>query len=331
MSKILLSLAILSFGFVVSANEADVWMSKASVELKDELKKVSLAVDEYCSGSIEIEELQKSLAPCMQTWQRFSVINIAPTQERLYKMSFQFFPDKKGRIEKKLTSYLVNGLEVDEKGIANRVSFLVGGVSALEVLLFEDREVFKKTIKGNKDSFCKLLKNIPENLLVKQVLFEEDLKVHRSQGDEKTWDADILNSLIFSLEEIKKSKIDYPINFEKKHIFPHRFESQRSKASLENIKNNTIASRELFEAIFKGPLLAKNEFETIDFANKSYEQILDILSSFDKPLTELEVDADDFARVEKLKQTVSFLISLLKRRVAVSLGLPLYFNGTDGD
>ncbi|MCJ8275705.1 MAG: hypothetical protein HRT44_04425 [Bdellovibrionales bacterium] len=335
-----LLLGFKSYGSSVEVTEK--WLKDQSSDLKNELIVFNELVNNKCIAAEIIDigkkvqlskQLKVSFDRLMAKWQRQAVISLKPTQLNKYKSSIQFYPDTKGRIKKKLIEYLREQDSIDVDFLKGTV-FYSAGLSALEMLLYDESESFQTIALENTKVFCGLVINIPLHLVDKQLEYEKELDKYLGQISQVEIEEDLLNTLIFSLEEIKKLKLSRPINVETSLVKVKRFESYRSQNTKNNLINNFLAQKALLDLVYQPWLLeleTQTANSTYDLVNLGYERVLDDLGSLERPLSDLTAEHSDYENMVRLSNNTTALIQVLKRQMAPQLDISLQFNGADGD
>jgi predicted lipoprotein len=318
---------------VFSAN-SEVYTLQSSNHLRFNLEKLSQAATKFCQNQMDSSsELKLNFSNSMASWQVFSILDLEPLKSERYKVTFQFFPDKKSRIKKMLVKSLNSNKLFTAESLKDELFYTVG-LSALELLIFDTDPIFTKQIRMNPETYCSLIKSIPNFLIHKQLELEKNLNSYFKVSDEKLIIEELFNSLLFSLELILKDKITRPVRYEEKRVFNKRFESYRSSNSLKNIKNNLKSQLMIINETFIPLLLNENSIKAIkekELILRGYEKTLSLTLEFNEPLHKMNVESIDFERFEELRKMVSALKSILQNQISKTLKIPLQFNGADGD
>lgn len=331
-----------SISFGENVNIEANWVLKESNNFKKALQNFELEALNKCQASsinssndwvLLKESLKETFDLVMMQWQRLSVLSIKPILADNFKVSVQFFPDKKSRIKKKLMEYLRTEKKVDLSFVQGSI-FYATGISALEMILFDEQESFIDLRLSHKEAFCGFVTNIPRHLYVQQEKFEGEFNSYINSISTEDFQDDLYNSILFSLEEIKKNKMDRQVNLETSKIFNKRFESYRSSNTLNNLKNNFKAQKDLLDLVFIPRLLKINDKESanmVNVLNEGYVKIIQDLDGFESDLVSMNASSKDYLHFEKLRNNSVVLLSIIKNQVAPKLKISIQFNGADGD
>ncbi len=319
-------------------------------KLADTSLQLSQAAQSFCISPDEEKFLRLRLAyhSAMDAWMGIQHIRFGPANEDVRSYKIQFWPDKKGVVNRHLKKFLVmmeNGVASPEKLQAGSVA--IQGFPAIEQLLYSQSQAL---LPQNEQSGmrCLLLEWITANLSqVTHMILQEWQspygyrhivntagKENEIYFSEKEVTQDLLTSWHAQLQFIDELKISAPLGKNEKKARYRRAESWRSERSLRNIKMNLQALRQLYHG--KGcsgfHSLAQNENRALTETLKyQFHRIMKTAQSISSPLTQSVLDSHQRTRIEAFREELKLLRQLVETQLTAALGINIGFNAFDGD
>ncbi len=304
--------------------------------MHDSSAALEAAVKEHCAIDAEqpatLISAQEAWRLTMANWEAVQWAQFGPILENNDHWKIQFWPDKKNIVARKVTSALASDDPITVATITD-ASVVVQGLSALELLLFDDKFAPKLATKEAK--LCELTVAIAsryEQTSAKIVAEWQDINpANLSQ-------ADILQSLLTHVEKIKIDKLGLVLGKKTRNQVANGYfaESWRSKQSFANIQANFFAIKALLGANHSGFGLAKylnalGHPEVADALVTKVDAILTTLETFQQPLMIAVKDPESKSQVEILYQQIEQFNEQLRNDLVPALGIALGFNANDGD
>ncbi|WP_281645744.1 imelysin family protein [Parendozoicomonas sp. Alg238-R29] len=325
--------------------------------LSQNLSLLSDHAESYCKSpsSFGLVEVQESWKAAMGSWQAASIINFGPVTLGSMAWKFQFWPDRKNLIRKKIES----AVEIANKGKkqwtdANiaKASVVARGLGGVEYLVF-DSEV--SSLAGEPVRCQYLLavigdmqrnaKRLSRGWQEGEQRYPEELKAMAQQGYEGAEELYqvsglLVSSLYASLEtSIRKLKMPYGKD-DAQSGNAYLAESWRSQTSLDHLRTTLSSSYQLYLAgeeyglddrlsgvDDEGRAIAKE----VKTAFHNAESIVNSETLKNTTLTESVKDSDKREKIAQLIDSLTNLKNLVGSQVPDKLGIPLGFNSNDGD
>lgn len=274
---------------------------------------------------------QNSWRHLMNSWMAAEVINFGPVQQDNMAWRFQFWPDKKNLIKRKVEGFLTAHpkIETITPDTIQNASVLVQGLSAAEYLLFDPQ--LKKQQQVNKNPLrCQILSSISSNLFANSQLLAKGWQTEVITQKQSTEDniSQLLNGIATLIERSHK-KLVMPLGKQKAN--PYFAESWRSQHSLENIKHNLTSIEQLYRTLLKPLLLKKPQGQQLatqieqQFA-LTYKQTSQFEQSIFALLQQQQLD-----KTKQLANHVKQLKQLFSQQLPDKLAVIISFNANDGD
>ncbi|ROR99951.1 hypothetical protein EDC56_2586 [Sinobacterium caligoides] len=329
---------------------------------EEQTAQLSQQATAFCSDQRNpdsLETLREQWLLSMQSWQQVMAIDFGPIKEHNQAWKIQFWPDKKNLIKQKTLKLLASDSKIDGDKI-EKASVVIQGLSATEYLLYDRQSLVNaesdfnslydtSTTQGQRR--CDMLMavtdhshRVAQHMAERWVGNDEEqgyADIYRSFGEDNVDyptanDAigTLIQSMVSSLEKIKKDKIGGPLgyNAKTKLVRPYLVEAWRSQQSLQLIDANLEAIDQLLNAGLLEYISAKPG--GAELAAKIKQQLADTqfaASVIKQSLFEAVNDADGKAQTEDLYRQVTLLLRLLKKETVDTLGITLGFNSNDGD
>lgn len=302
----------------------------------------------FCNQSSDINTPRQQWRKTMDAWQDVQWVRFGPIVETNDDWKIQFWPDKKNIVARKINKILDDESSIDESVVAN-ASVVVQGLSAVELLLFDEPYVSRFSEGNLVAKQCQLLVAIANNLSsnTDKILQKwRDPKyqagwmasVHEAQdGVHANAVSDAVGAMLTQMEKVKTDKLGGPLGYKNRNRQPNGYFSEgwRSNSSLDNIKINLLTMQGLMvndDAYDLRTLLeSKGNGVIADEFQARLNDALSLLATVDKPLREAVMDVGYRPQLEELYQSIGELNTLIKTKLTVALGINLGFNSNDGD
>ena len=352
---IILTMLWLFLGSCDRTSPEEKWVSALSQHIDSSYETLhinSLALvkstEAFCNQSSDISNPRQQWRKTMGAWQDVQWVGFGPIVDANDDWKIQFWPDKKNIVARKINKILSEGSSIDEADVAE-ASVVVQGLSAVELLLFDEPYVSQFTESDLAVKQCQLLVAISHNLSSNT---DKILQKWRDTKFQASWMAtvndvqdgvhanaisDAVGAMLSQMERVKTDKLGGPLGYKNRNRQPNGYFSEgwRSSSSLDNIKSNLLTMqglmenddaydlRQLLES--KGNGVIADEFQT------RVNDALSLLATIDKPLKEAVMDVAYRPQLEELYQSIGELNTLIKTKLTVALGINLGFNSNDGD
>lgn len=290
-----------------------------------------------------LDSIRKGYHRAMDAWQGIQHIRFGPVAFYLRHHRFQLWPDKRGTGAKQLRQVLAAedaALLTPER--FRQASVAIQGLSALERLLFdaEADAFFNENGPGYR---CRLSEAIATNLATMSRRIVEEWKggeLHfreairtAPEGNDHFYSARevtgrLLNDLHTQLQVIVDLKLGRPLGQGSGRLYPRRAESWRSRRSLENVALNLASAQALYQTAFR-PLIGEPAIaEAIEVA---FAETQTAARAIEPSLYEITAAAKHRAGLERLQRAAVVLQRTIAEQLSTAIGVPLGFNGLDGD
>ncbi|MGB5832543.1 MAG: imelysin family protein [Thiohalocapsa sp.] len=296
--------------------------------------------DRFCNApdAKGLERVRRDYHQVMDAWQAVAHISFGPVELFMRRERFELWPDKHGTGARQLRALLVaQDREMLAQEAFPRGSVAVQGLPALERLLFEsdiDPASFGST--DGPGYRCALGQAIAANL---KHMAEETLDAWTSPtsnassafGSSDEVAALFLRDLRTTVQKIADLKLRRPMGKDPTRAKPERAESWRSQRSLQNIRINLQAARNLYATCF-APVVA-SEAKTPELDRRiraAFDEAIDG-TALDEPLQDLIADPARRTSLEQLLASVQTLEQMIASELPGALGLAIGFNALDGD
>lgn len=312
---------------------------------------------DQASGSFCREPMESRLSKARQehdksldAWMAVQHVRFGPVELYMRNFRIQFWPDKRGRAGKHLSSLLAaaDGDALSPDGFANG-SVAVQGFPALERLLFDDDGTLAAFTDRDSGPFrCRVLTAITANLAA----IAADLVEDWTGGDEPFRDtllspdpdgrvyaghkdvtAALLNDFATALQGIRDLKLLPALGESLERARPRLAESWRSRRSLASVVTNLEAVRTLYvgaDGIGLGQAVARDGAVDRQIRDR-LDLALDTARAVSLPLNEAVTDPVARDRIAALAGEIRGLQQTALPALVEALDMPLGFNSLDGD
>ncbi len=301
-------------------------------------------VSAQCSDSVsglDKTALQEAWRLNMRAWQQLQAINYGPVNEQNLAWKFQFWPDSKNLVAKKIRPLLAGDAELSVEKFS-KSSTVVQGLSAIEYLLFDPKLASKPP---SNEVLCGLLSMQTSQLKVNsskllqewQGSYGKQLSNYGPENvsfpDAKTAAAYIIDGQLSLLETASNKKLADALGSKRKsaRVNPYLLESWRSQNSRKNLLANLASIDLLWHRAGMKSYLENQDAK--DLANKIEAELLatqELLRadsrSFFSSLSDAEAE-----NAQAVNRSLISLTKLYKHEIPAALGIQLGFNNNDGD
>ncbi|MCX4028374.1 imelysin family protein [Endozoicomonas sp. SM1973] len=267
----------------------------------------------------------------MNSWMIAEVINFGPVQQGNMAWRFQFWPDKKNLIKRKVEGFLA--AHSQPSTIATETvktsSVLVQGLSAAEYLLFDPQLKTTQQVINNPQR-CQMLASISANLFANAQQLEKSWQTETATNKPTVEESisQLLNGMATLIERSHK-KLVMPLGKQKAN--PYFSESWRSQHSIENIKHNLISIKQLYQVQLKPLLLEKKQGNLLaEKIDQQFNFTFKLLGQFKQSLFVL-LKHQQLEQTTQLAQSLKQLKQLFSQQLPDKLGVIISFNANDGD
>ncbi|GAA6153612.1 imelysin family protein [Pseudoteredinibacter isoporae] len=313
-------------------------------------KHLAELVTEQCRGlegseageqTLDLESLQAAWRLSMRAWEQLQAINYGPINTKNLAWKFQFWPDSKNLLARKIRPLLSSEQSLTPEQF-NKASTVVQGLSAIEYLLF-DPSLNTQRVSSNR--MCDLLSLQSDQLQRHSASLLQDWQGRYGKQlnrygpenvdfpDAKTVVAHIVDGQLSLLESASNKKLADALGSKRKkaRVNPYLLESWRSQNSRQNLQANLASVDLLFHRAGLKRYLEKSGAEPlakeIELAlQKAQEHLRADHRSFFQSLQAGNID-----NAEASQQALSELAGLYKHPLPKALGIQLGFNNNDGD
>lgn len=310
--------------------------------LAEATARLDRAAQAFCAAPAadKIAPLQEAWRTGMSAWQGVQHLRFGPVEYFNRLPRFAFWPDPRNVAQRQLAD-LFEKRDAEAMTPARLVSGSVAiqGFSALERVLFDPAESAMLVV----DAFrCRWLTAVAGNVaaMAHDILADwsgppQDFarKYLKADGEGTQYHApseatlDLFKSVYAAVELVADHKLARPLADKIASAKPRLAESWRSGTSLDNVKGNLAAARDLYQSLAPGVPEAALRGEIA----RRFDQAAASANAIALPLEKAVGDAGARPAVETLRRDAQAVKRLLAEKLAPALGLPLGFNALDGD
>lgn len=291
----------------------------------------------YCDAPTEERfiTLKQAYTDAFISWQSAQHLRFGPVQYLSREHRYQLWPDKRGTVGKHLRTLMSSGELHNPDFDIRTKSVALQGFSALERVLFGDKQASKEqcilmsAIGGN-------LQEMSSGLLSNWVDGENAYLLYftRPTGTEDNlYESDqelanlLLNSLYTQLEVMVTQKLDKPLGISIEKARSKRAEAWRSQNTGAALRANLKAAQAFYLTAFSTQLPEPTHQKIQLHFSTANQQLNTIAAGLPAAVERPE----DRASVLELRQQLSALKRVVATELAQTLDLSLGFNSLDGD
>jgi len=302
---------------------------------------LAAATRAFCAAPepAKLPPLQAAWRGAMAAWQGAQHLRFGPVEYFNRLPRFAFWPDPRNVTQRQLDALFAKR---DAEAIApDRLvsgSVAVQGLSALERVLFDDKEA---GLLAREPFRCQWLTAAGGNLaaMARDILADwrdppQDFarRFVAADGAGSQYHApseatlDLFKGVYTAVELVADHKLARPMGDKPGEARPRLAESWRSDTSLDHIRANLAAARDLYRSLEPGvPAALRGDLSA------AFESAVASAAAVQGPLDAALADTARRPALEKLRADAMGLKRLLAENLAPGLGLPLGFNALDGD
>lgn len=285
---------------------------------------------DFCTEKANKQQVRASWQEAFDQWMFLQGQERGPIRALEQNWNIQFWPDKKNTTGRKMVGLLARDQPITVSEIRQQ-SVAVQGLGAMEWLLYDLSSPLSQSETDNFTA-CQLGSVIAQNLVNNSEIIYQAWTENPWRNLEQTvWLSEYI-SLLSNQLAFAESKLVRPMaNIGVPR--PYFAEAWRSRSSLRSLEKNIEALQQLYHADQNGldNLLRQRGF--IDLAERVDTQFTGLLQNWPQ-----QPDLFDFLQTKEgyrealgLKNKIEQLNYLINQEVAVSLGVVVGFNSTDGD
>ncbi|MAZ88596.1 MAG: hypothetical protein CL693_13230 [Cellvibrionaceae bacterium] len=292
-----------------------------------------------CGDNRSLDTLQTPWRDVMTAWQKAQTIQFGPIREHNLAWEFQFWPDKKNLIAKKLRP-LLSQAEQQTQQTLSQASVVTHGLPAMEYLLFDDSAKQRADDKAR----CALLTLMANNLATTSQQLQQQWQAYQplllsASPDntefptEKHAVAVVIDSFLSQTEQMSGRKLTMALglNTKSQRVNPYFLESWRSQHSKENLLANLAAIKSLMtEAGLSRYLAEQGQQALADNIQSALSDTQAQLTAMTQPLFE-QMNQQNTETTAAVQQGLEALTRHFKVDIPNALGIQLGFNNNDGD
>ncbi|MGH1370829.1 MAG: imelysin family protein [Cellvibrionaceae bacterium] len=309
------------------------------LNLAEETKSLSAQVEQHCRSDENSVSLKNQWRATMMAWQKAQAIQFGPLREHNLAWEYQFWPDKKNLIAKKLKPLLKTADEQTLESL-KKASVVTHGLPALEYLLFDEQA----DKYGDHNAQCSLaqvianhLANTSEQLNSQWLRYQTQLLSANDKNPEYPTQAHavavVIDSFLTQVENISNRKLTMALGLNTKvqRLNPYLLESWRSQHSKENLLANVSSVEDLMVEGGLGIYLRQKGLATLAESitqnlQKTRYAIETMPASLFEQLSQPQAPAAVSLQNHLLQLTQHF-----KTDIPTALNIQLGFNNNDGD
>ncbi len=292
-----------------------------------------------CSNNRSLDTLKAPWRDLMTAWQHAQTIQFGPIREHNLAWEFQFWPDKKNLIAKKLRP-LLSKAEQQTQQTLNQASVVTHGIPAMEYLLFDPSAQQNADDKAR----CTLLTLIADNLATTSEQLQQQWQAYQplllsASPDNAEFPTEqhavavVIDSFLSQIEQMSGRKLTMALglNTKAKRVNPYLLESWRSQHSKQNLQANLAAIESLMTDAGLHHYLSQQGQQTLaDNIQTTLTDTQAQLTAITQPLFE-QMSEQNIEAALGVQQGLDTLTRHFKIEIPKALGMQLGFNDNDGD
>lgn len=309
------------------------------LDLTAETKKLSVSVEQHCRNEEHSETLKNQWRNTMVAWQKAQAIKFGPLREHNLAWEYQFWPDKKNLVAKKLKPLLKADAPQTLESL-NKSSVVTHGLPAIEYLLFDEQA----DKYGDQNAQCSLaqvianhLAKTSEQLNTQWLQYESQLLNANTKNPEYPTQAHavavVIDSFLTQVENISNRKLTMALGLKIKgqRLNPYFLESWRSQHSKENLLANVSSVEDLMNQGGLGMYLGQKGHATLaNNINKNLQDTRSAIEAMSASLFE-QLNQQQSQAAKDLQDHLLQLTQHFKTDIPTALNIQLGFNNNDGD
>lgn len=277
-----------------------------------------------------LNTLKNKYIDLLKYWTSVQHIRFGPIEDFNNYMRIQFWPDKRGVIQRQFNKVISQKLkEYTEFIDLGQKSVAIQGIPALERIIYEELDR-----KQNTESpfLCNYMISISKNL---DTIFNYTYNIWKNDAIffEYTDRKDLLNlfysSVLSQLELIINHKLTYFNEYNKKYDLK-KLEFSRSAYSLNSIQNNLSSIYKFYEVVIN-PLLEASKYSRVEEFDKEIKKAILSLKKIVGPIEHAENNEQMIRDIKNAQIQIKQIYEKLLINISSHLSINIGFNKLDGD
>lgn len=302
-------------------------------QLADHTQQLMDAGDGYCQAPDASGRRQLSGAwlQAFESWQQVRFVEFGPIEQDSLAWQFQFWPDAKNLVARKVNYWLSAETElttatIDGAGVA------VQGFPALEFLLADPRfQQSEQALPAERS--CQLFNAVSSHIHANALELQQQwqaMKPHYLATDDYTHGT--IRSAMNALEILQDRRMGAPMGLRGSgRRNPYLADAWRSETSLAGIRASIEGLQRYFAPGLMAELAAQGHADLGEQLNDAFEEVLGDLENAPAGMAPLIEDDEGFGQLQSIYIDVVQLEQTLNNDIAAALGVIRGFNSSDGD
>lgn len=326
-----------SFGTASWAAPAprEIWhdtLTEGYAELATTTRALNQATTGYCAtpSAEQRATLESIWRQAFDSWQAVRFVDFGPIERDNLAWQFQFWPDAKNTVARKVNAWLGSAQPVGLEQI-QADSVAVQGFPALEYLLFDPQAA--KTQPLPEARACALASSISQLLEHNAGQLREQWQAFRPHylETEQFQNTTVLAAM-HGLEILRNKRLAAPMGLEgKPRRNPYIADAWRSEHSLAGIKASLLGLQRYFLPGLRQVMTSPEGAELADRLDQQLTATIARLERQPADLQQLLADDAGYRALQLIFIEVDKLNQLLAGNIASELGIVRGFNSSDGD
>lgn len=301
-------------------------------QLVDASTSLAEAATSYCAApdNNRLSQVQHAWQAAFWSWQRVRFVDFGPIEHNSLAWQFQFWPDAKNLVARKVNHWLSQEGDLNSHSIA-AASVAIQGFPALEYLLWDPR--FQQTGQAlPAERSCVLLTAISQHIVDNtDALASQWQAMAPFYESNERYTTATVQAAMTAIEVIRDRRLGAPMGLRgNDRRNPYQADAWRSETSLAAVR----ASLEGLQTLFlPGMNLELSMAGTPELQAKLTARFSETLANFDQlpdGMTAL-LAGEGYGKLQALYIDVELLEQLLTDDIATTLGIVRGFNASDGD
>ncbi len=305
-------------------------------QLNEKVQALFSALKDLCKNTTTttLDQARLAFHGAVDAWQAVEHIRFGPAQTQNAHARANFWPDKRGRVDKHLWRLMTRkDAEAALKPIAfAKGSVAVQGFSALERLLFGNDVLAQIKRPATAVTPCAVATAISVNITdLAKVLATEWRQDVMAEKQAKDGTGDLFNSFAGGLQATVDLKLGGPLGIKSGRLRTKRAEHWRSARALRNIMVNLSALEDLYLRLSDGAGKRLTSTPEDKLIRQLFGQAIADTKALGPSFTAVARSKNGVHKLWTLAGSLQDLRELAVPKLAEGLGLVLGFNSLDGD
>ena len=328
-------LVLLASPYVQAEAPKEQWHTSIATgygQLVETTEKLNDSARHYCEApdKAKLDQVKEAWADGFHAWQAVRFVDFGPIQQNSLAWQFQFWPDQKNLIAKKVDAWVEGEQKITVENLAGD-SVAVKGFPAIEYMLFDPRLEGKQLALPHPRT-CEMLTTVTSLMASNAQSLRNDWATFKSHylstGD--YGDATVLAAM-HALETIKNKRLGAPMGLGGSRRNAYLGDAWRSDQSLAALHSSLKGVQQYFVPGLKTLMQNSANQALFDEFESQLARTLERFADLPNDLAAMLEEDNGYRQLQFLYIDVERLSNKLSRDIAPELGVVKGFNSSDGD